>query len=86
EHNVENAHFQAEKHDYGYTKRAAMYNFFAYHLKLNSGAVTWSPSISEDFVTILPESQLKVYTENSPIPDDALKGDETIMNYLNIQN
>src|SRR5690554_7288899 len=33
EHRVENAHFAAEKHDFGPSKRAVMYNFFAYHLK-----------------------------------------------------
>ncbi len=84
EHKVENAHFPAEKHDYGYSKRAVMYNFFAYHLKLNTGKVSWSPTISENFVTILPESQLRVYTEDNPIPGDALMGDEAIMKYLDL--
>ena len=84
EHKVENAHFPAEKHDYGYSKRAAMYNFFAKHLKLNTDKVSWLPSISEDFVTILPEDQLRVYTEESPIPNDALMGDEAIMKYLGL--
>src|SRR5690606_37417356 len=46
EHRVENVHFQSEKHDYGYSKRAAMYSFFAYHLKLNRNAVTWDPTIN----------------------------------------
>ncbi len=84
EHKVENAHFPAEKHDYGYSKRAVMYNFFAYHLKLNTGKVSWSPTISEDFVTILPENQLRVFTEDNPMPGDALMGDEAIMNYLGL--
>jgi dienelactone hydrolase len=84
EHRVVNTHFPAEKHDYGYSKRAVMYNFFAQHFNLSSGSVTWSPSISEDFVTILPESQLKVYTDVNPIPDDALMGDEAIMQYLDL--
>lgn len=39
EHNIGNTHLQAKKHDYGYSKRAAMYNFFSHHLKLNSGNV-----------------------------------------------
>ncbi|NLO02332.1 MAG: acetylxylan esterase [Bacteroidales bacterium] len=85
EHKVENTHFQAEKHDYGYSKRAVMYNFFAFHLKLNSGRVTWSPTVSEDFVTILPESQLRVYTDDNPMPSDAIMGDDAIMNYLNLK-
>lgn len=85
EHKVENAHFPAEKHDYGYSKRAVMYNFFAHHLKLNSGKVSWSPTVNEDFVTILPEDQLRVYTEDNPMPADALMGDEAIMSFLNLR-
>lgn len=85
EHRVENVHLQAEKHDYGYSKRAAMYNFFAYHLKLNSGKVTWSPTVSEEFVTILPSDELKVYTNDNPMPKDALMGNEAIMNYLKLK-
>ena len=85
EHKVENAHFPAEKHDYGYSKRAVMYNFFAHHLKLNTGEVKWSPTISEDFVTILPEDQLRVYTRENPMPSDALTGDDAIMKYLQLK-
>ncbi len=84
EHKVENVHLPAEKHDYGYSKRAVMYNFFAYHLKLNTGKVSWSPTISEDFVTILPENQLRVYTEDNPMPGDALMGNGAIMKYLGL--
>lgn len=84
EHKVENVHFPAEKHDYGYSKRSVMYNFFAYHLKLNTGKVSWSPTISEDFVSILPENQLRIYTEDNPMPGDALMGDEAIMKYLGL--
>ena len=85
EHRVENAHFPAEKHDYGYSKRAVMYNFFAYHLKLNIGRVTWNPTIDESFVTILPEEQLKVYTHENPMPGDALKGDHAIFEFLKLE-
>ena len=84
EHKVENAHFPAEKHDYGYSKRTVMYNFFAHHLKLSTGRVSWEPTVNEDFVTILPENQLRVYTDENPMPADALKGNEAIMEYLNL--
>jgi dienelactone hydrolase len=84
EHKVENAHFQAEKHDYGYSKRAAAYVFFKRHLKLDEDEVTFSPTIQEDFVTILPKDQLSVYTNENPMPDDALMGDEAVMKYLGI--
>jgi dienelactone hydrolase len=85
EHKVENFHLAAEKHDYGYSKRSAMYNFFAHHLKLNSNNVQWTPTVNEDFVTILPENQLRVYTNDDPMPDDALMGNEAIINYLNLK-
>ncbi|MBY5959653.1 acetylxylan esterase [Membranicola marinus] len=84
EHKVENVHLQAEKHDYGYSKRAAMYNFFAYHLKLDSGNLEWSPTVNEDFVTILPEHQLRVYGESNLISANALIGDEAIIEYLEL--
>jgi len=84
EHKAENVHFPLEKHDYGYSKRAAMYNFFAHHLKLNAGRVTWDPTIDESFVTILPPNQLRVFTEENPRPADALQGNEAVMNYLNL--
>jgi len=32
EHKVENVHLPMEKHDYGYSKRTAAYNFLAHHL------------------------------------------------------
>lgn len=85
EHKVENVHLPAEKHDYGYSKRAAMYNFFAYHLKLDSNKVTWSPTVKEDFVTILPPDELRVYTKDNPMPEDALMGNKAIMDYLNLK-
>lgn len=85
EHKVENVHLPAEKHDYGYSKRAVMYNFFARHLNLNTNSVSWMPTVQEDFVTILPQNQLRVYNEENPMPDDALMGDEAIMEYLNLK-
>jgi len=85
EHKVENVHLPAEKHDYGYSKRTAMYNFFIRHLKLNTNAVEWTPTVNEDFVTILPQNQLRVYDEENPMPDDALMGNKAVMDYLNLQ-
>jgi len=60
-------------------------NFFSHHLRLNTGAVNWEPTIKEGFVTILPPNQLKVFTEENPLPDNALKGDDEIFKYLNIR-
>lgn len=84
EHKVENVHFPSEKHDYGYSKRSAMYIFFAYHLKLNIGKVNITDGVQEDFVQILPQDDLKVFTKENPRPKDALIGDKAVMKYLGI--
>ncbi|MBS3777603.1 MAG: alpha/beta hydrolase, partial [Bacteroidales bacterium] len=82
EHKVQNIHLAANKHDYGYSKRKYIYPFFAHHLKLGRNRELYNPTVKEDFVTILPENQLRVYTEDNPMPEDALKGDEAVMEYL----
>ena len=84
EHRVENVHLPMEKHDYGYSKRAAAYTFFAYHLKLKLGNVTVTNGVHEDFVTVLPPDDLKVFTQEYPRPKNVLLGDEAVMAYLDI--
>lgn len=81
EHKAENVHLPAERHDYGYTKRISAYNFFAYHLKLNN-PVPYDNGYKEDFITILPIDDLRVFNEKNPLPANSLKGDEAVMNYL----
>lgn len=51
---VKNAHFAEEQHDYGFTKRQAMYPFMAQHLKLNYD----EELVSEEWVPILQREQL----------------------------
>lgn len=85
EHKVENVHLPAEKHNYGYSKRAAAYMFLAYHLKLKLGNVTITDGVQEDFVTILPEDDLKVFTATNPRPTKAILGDEAIIKHLNLK-
>jgi dienelactone hydrolase len=82
ENRLENVHLPLEKHDYGFSKRAAAYNFLAHHLRLNSGNVPYRDGYQENFVTILPEADLKVFNEKHPLPKNALKGDEAVMKYL----
>jgi hypothetical protein len=79
---VKNFHLGAQAHDYGYSKRKFIYPFFAHSLDLNTGRVAFNPSVDESFVTILPQNQLEVYTEDHPVPEDALKGNEAVMDYL----
>lgn len=84
EHKAENVHLPAERHDYGYSKRCASYNFFAHHLKLQSKNIPYENGYKEDFVTILPKEDLKVFDENNPHPD-GFDGHEEIMDYLDIK-
>jgi hypothetical protein len=84
EHKIENVHLPTEKHDYGFTKRAAVYNFLAHHLRLNASSIPYDNGYKEDFVDILSVEDLKVFDEKQPIPDTALKGDDAVMRYLNL--
>ena len=71
---VANAHFAEEKHDYGESKRMAMYPFMAQHLKLNLGAVKAKDgSIDESFAVIEEEKDLWVFGEDNPFPKDSVK-------------
>ncbi|MGB3781036.1 MAG: acetylxylan esterase, partial [Tunicatimonas sp.] len=84
EHRVENVHLPTEIHDYGYSKRTVVYNFFAHHLDLNYRNVPYDEGYQEDFVTVLSADQLKVFSEKTPKPKDLLQGDEAVINYLGI--
>ncbi len=84
ENRVENVHLPLEKHDYGPSKRAAVYNFLGHHLKLNMGAMPYENGYREDFVTVLEPEQLKVFDAEHPLPAHALQGDEAVMSYLGI--
>jgi dienelactone hydrolase len=85
EHKVENVHLAGEKHDYGYSKRVIMYNFMAHHLGLNIGSIPYNNGYREDFVTLLSQEQLKVFSKEDPIPPDALKGNEAVIKYLKME-
>lgn len=84
DYNVENVHFPLELHDYGPSKRFAVYNFFARHLDLNIGKLPYNYGFDESFVKILPKEELKVFTSENPIPSDALQGNEAVMKKLNL--
>ncbi len=84
EHKIENVHLPAEKHDYGYSKRTAAYNFLAHHLRLNKNRIPYEEGYLEDFVTILPKEKLQIFTTQTPRPETALQGDDMVMKYLGI--
>jgi len=84
ENRVENVHLPLEKHDYGPSKRAAAYSFLGHHLDLRMRALPYENGYREDFVTILEPDKLKVFDKEHPLPDNALPGDEAVMDYLGI--
>jgi hypothetical protein len=64
EKNIENVHFENEVHDYGYTKRNAMYHFMAKHLQLKLENVTDSyGKVNESFVKLLERPMLEVFAD-----------------------
>jgi dienelactone hydrolase len=71
--NVENAHFGSEGHDYGPSKREAMYRFMARHLGLNLKAVTTADGKIDESETTVDGNSLEVFTADHPRPDYALK-------------
>jgi uncharacterized protein len=82
EHNAENVHLPLETHDYGYSKRAAAYNFFAHHFNLSRRAIPYDNGWDESFVNILSAEELMVFDNEHPRPKTGLIGDEAVMNHL----
>ncbi|GHB79631.1 alpha/beta hydrolase family protein [Persicitalea jodogahamensis] len=80
---VENAHFADEKHDYGPSKRKAMYPFMARYLNLDLNQVTdKTGSIDENLVKVLNRADLEVFDTSHPRPERAVNGDEAVMALL----
>ena len=80
EHKEKNIHLADENHNCEYSKRKYIYPFFAHYLKLNTSKVNFNPTVEEDFVTILPNDELN--SDNNPMPEDALKGNKSVIEYL----
>jgi hypothetical protein len=71
---VANVHLPNEGHDYGPSKRAAMYRFIAPRLKLNLDAVLdASGEIDESHVTIEPHEKMHFFNDAHPVPDRAMR-------------
>ncbi len=72
---VENAHFPAEGHDYGASKRTAMYRFMAKHLGLDESKVfNDKGELDEAAINIEPMNALKVFGDNGEkLPDNAIR-------------
>lgn len=69
-----NKHLANEDHDYGESKRRAMYPFMAKHLGLDLSRVTGDDgSVDESFVTVETYERLLVFNADDPRPDDSVK-------------
>ncbi|MCZ6674045.1 MAG: acetylxylan esterase, partial [Verrucomicrobia bacterium] len=82
EHKAEHVHFPTEGHDYAYSKRTAVYPFFAHHFGLSYKSIPYNNGFDETFVTILPPEMLHVFNDKYPRPSGALIGDDAVMEYL----
>jgi uncharacterized protein len=64
ESQVESVHLETEGHDYGRSKRMAVYPFLAKHLGLDLSKITNTDGkVSEDFVTVLDQKDLTYFKE-----------------------
>jgi len=81
--NVENVHLATEGHDYGVSKRMAMYDFMARHLSLNINAVKdKTGKIDESKVTIENYEALLVFGKEGKLPANAVRGPDAIREML----
>lgn len=70
---VANVHLATEGHDYGPSKRAALYRFVAPHLRLDLAAVQGADgTIDESRITIEKPARLRAFDAEFPIPHHAL--------------
>lgn len=84
---VENAHFADEGHDYGPSKRGAVYRFFAKHLKLNLDAIrNSSGAIDESSITVLDYPQLAAFEEAHRPPQHACQNCDEVVQLLDVSN
>ena len=71
---VANAHLPEEKHDYGPSKRMAVYPFFANYLGLDIKRVQGADGkVDESFVTVEEREEMLVFGKDNPYPKDAVK-------------
>lgn len=80
ENNVENVHLPTEKHDFGFNKRKAVYEFFAKYLRLNLKQIQVADgSIVDTSITIEPENAFYVFGDKGEkLPAHAVKGFENL--------
>lgn len=76
EEKVHHTHFAREGHDYGESKRMAVYPFLAKHLKLSLDRVMDDDKqVSEEGIKLLTRRDLSVFSAAYPLPSTAVQGD-----------
>jgi dienelactone hydrolase len=76
---VENAHFADEQHDYGPSKRKAVYPFMAKHLDLDLSRIqNDSGEIDEGFFKAISKDELLIFPKDRPRPDHAITDAEAV--------
>ncbi len=80
---VANVHLEKEGHDYGFSKRAAMYRFLAQRLGLNLAAVQ-NPAgeIDETRLTVERAEAMHVFDASLPLPARALRNADAVARAL----
>jgi len=79
EDKVEFSHFPDEVHDYGPSKRQAVYPFLIKHLGLSPENMT-NPdgSINENNITIEETQKMYVFTDDFPLPEHAVRNNDDV--------
>lgn len=84
ENNIENAHFESEMHDYGYTKRTAMYKFISKHFNISLKPIlNQYGGIDESFVILQTRTSLEVF-KNKQYPKGSVKSCSQVLSLLEI--
>jgi dienelactone hydrolase len=79
---VENVHLANEKHDYGYSKRTATYQFLTQHLQLDDHDLSNNKEVDESFIKILPPEKLKVFSSKYTRSNSTLKNEFEVLKFL----
>ncbi|WP_423127988.1 alpha/beta hydrolase family protein [Gaoshiqia sp. Z1-71] len=81
---IENAHFQDEKHDYGPSKRKAVYSFLAKHMGLELTRIQDKRgNVNESGITIQTREQMLVFGKNGEkLPAHAISGIDELKRLL----
>ena len=87
---VENLHLSDESHDFGQSKRRAVYDFFARHLRLTPNEFSAPEKLTNERYKALPEDLTRIYIEppermqvfsvDHPQPPHAVKGSDDVGN------